>query len=98
MSFKDRHRQAAAVHVMTAKRLQRQTFSAPPPYQPRISERRLANLIVRALAERLAAYGVLTLDDWRALGPRRTEIFGITTRTVRELDSIAEGTHRGNRS
>lgn len=41
------------------------------------------------LVQRLQAEGVTTLDDWRALGRRRLSIWGVTRRTVAELDALA---------
>jgi hypothetical protein len=41
--------------------------------------------------ERLAAEGIASLADWRALGPRRHRIFGITVSMVRQLDELARG-------
>ncbi|HEV2269015.1 MAG TPA: hypothetical protein VGR92_06120 [Steroidobacteraceae bacterium] len=34
--------------------------------------------------------GIVTLEDWRALGERRFKLFGITPRTVEVLDQAAE--------
>jgi hypothetical protein len=43
-----------------------------------------------AIRERLAAEGVLTLDDWRALSrQRRRSIFGITKRVADQLSALA---------
>jgi len=47
-----------------------------------------------AIIERLAAAGVCSAADWRALGRRRLGIWGITRRIVRELDELARGTPR----
>lgn len=41
------------------------------------------------IAERLAAEGVHSLKDWRALGRRRLAIWGVTRRIVAELDALA---------
>jgi hypothetical protein len=38
---------------------------------------------------RLAAEGVSTLAEWRALGRRRYEIWGITRKTVAQIDQLA---------
>jgi hypothetical protein len=39
------------------------------------------------LAERLCAAGILTAEDWRRLGVRRRQIFGITRKMCEEVDS-----------
>lgn len=43
--------------------------------------------------ERLRAEGidVTTLGEWRALGRRRFQVWGITRRTALELDKLARG-------
>lgn len=41
------------------------------------------------IAERLAAEGVHSLEDWCALGRRRLTIWGVTRRIVTELDALA---------
>jgi len=41
--------------------------------------------------ERLHAEGIFTLADWRALGGRRYELWGITRAMVREIDALARG-------
>jgi hypothetical protein len=41
------------------------------------------------LIERLAAEGVHSLTDWRALGRRRHQVWGITRRMAAELDALA---------
>lgn len=41
------------------------------------------------LRERLAGEGVFTLQDWKALGRRRHQLFGITSATVKQLDALA---------
>ena len=46
-----------------------------------------------SILERLAAEGVRDLADWRALGRRRFELWGITSRMVRELDAAARKAH-----
>lgn len=38
---------------------------------------------------RLAAEGVATFADWRALGPRRHQLFGIVPSVVRQIDALA---------
>lgn len=44
-----------------------------------------------AILERLAAAGIRSAADWRALGRRRFQLWGVTRRAVRELDRIARG-------
>ena len=46
------------------------------------------------LRERLAAEGVFTLADWVALGRRRRQLFGITSATVKKLDTLARSADR----
>jgi hypothetical protein len=41
-----------------------------------------------AIATRLAAEGVTSLADWRALGRRRLQIFGVTRAMVAQLDEL----------
>lgn len=41
------------------------------------------------LNSRLAAEGVYSLEDWRALGRRRLRLFGIPPRLAAELDALA---------
>jgi hypothetical protein len=41
------------------------------------------------IVERLAAEGVDSLEAWRALGPKRFQIFGVTRSMVRQLDALA---------
>lgn len=41
------------------------------------------------IVEQLHLEGVYSLADWRRLGRRRLRIFGITRRTVEELDTAA---------
>jgi hypothetical protein len=43
-----------------------------------------------AILERLAAEGVRTLEQWRALGRRRHELFGVTRRVAEQLDALAK--------
>ncbi|HXP99354.1 MAG TPA: hypothetical protein VN845_04730 [Solirubrobacteraceae bacterium] len=43
------------------------------------------------MLERLHAEGVHSFADWRALGRKRREIFGITSRMVAQLDELARG-------
>lgn len=43
-----------------------------------------------AIRQRLAAEGVSTLEQWRALGHRRLQIWGITRSTARTLDELAK--------
>jgi hypothetical protein len=40
---------------------------------------------------RLEREGIVTLADWRQLGRRRRQIFGITREHVRQIDAIARG-------
>ncbi|MFZ1905216.1 MAG: hypothetical protein WAU56_07475 [Steroidobacteraceae bacterium] len=42
-----------------------------------------------AIADRLAAEGVYTLADWRALGRKRLQLFGITRAMAAQLDELA---------
>jgi hypothetical protein len=44
------------------------------------------------LVTRLAAEGVHSLEDWRALGRKRLQLFGITKRVIKQLDALARGT------
>lgn len=46
---------------------------------------------------RLADVGVHSLTDWKALGRRRFEIFGVTARWVSELDELARALCRASR-
>lgn len=48
-----------------------------------------ADRIPARIMERLANAGVHSLEDWRRLGRRRREIFGVTTRWVEQLDELA---------
>ncbi len=41
--------------------------------------------------ERLRAEGISSLDQWRVLGPRRLQIFGITKAMVVRIDALAAG-------
>lgn len=43
-----------------------------------------------AIRSRLAAEGVRSLDDWRSLGPRRHQLFGLTSTMVKTVDAIAK--------
>ena len=43
------------------------------------------------LRERLAAEGVSTFLQWRALGRKRLQIFGIVPSMVAQLDELARG-------
>jgi len=47
-----------------------------------------------AILARLAAEGVETLEQWRALGRRRRQLWGITAARVAEIDELARGTPR----
>jgi len=67
------------MHIMNPQRLQ------PQPSAPDLSA------LPPALIERLAGEGVFTLGDWRALGRRRRQIFGVTAAMCRELDRLARG-------
>lgn len=42
-----------------------------------------------AILERLAAEGVHSLSDWRALGRRRHQLFGIVPSVIRWLDELS---------
>lgn len=44
-----------------------------------------------ALAPRLAGYGIHSLEQWRQLGRLRFQLWGITRKTVAELDRLARG-------
>lgn len=44
------------------------------------------------ILERLAAEGVHSLADWRALGRRRFQLWGVTRRVVEQVDKLARGT------
>ncbi len=55
-------------------------IQAPEPFGA------LPSLIV----ERLHAEGVHSLDDWRALGSKRFQLFGITGRIALQIDKLAE--------
>lgn len=46
------------------------------------------------IRERLAAEGVHDFDAWRALGPQRWRIFGVTPTMVRLIDGLARGALR----
>lgn len=48
-----------------------------------------ADRIPARIIERLADAGVYSLDDWRHLGRRRREIFGVTPRWIEQLDALA---------
>jgi hypothetical protein len=43
------------------------------------------------ILERLAAEGVCTLADWRALGRRRFQLWGVTRAMAAQIDEIARG-------
>lgn len=45
--------------------------------------------IPERVIQRLAAIGVHSLADWKQLGRRRREIFGVTPRWIAELDALA---------
>jgi hypothetical protein len=47
--------------------------------------------IPSALARRLAAEGVHSLADWRALGRKRLQLFGVTRAMAADLDRLARG-------
>ena len=47
------------------------------------------DLIPARIVARLADAGVRSVADWRALGRRRMEIFGITRRWIDALDELA---------
>ncbi|MGH2447222.1 MAG: hypothetical protein ACRDFS_01250 [Chloroflexota bacterium] len=50
----------------------------------------LTHLNLRAhVVERLAAEGIHSLEDWRRLGKRRLQIFGLTTSIAKMLDAAA---------
>ena len=55
----------------------------PSPPQPEL------NALPARILERLAAEGVNSLADWRALKRRRHQIFGITSRVAAQLDALA---------
>ncbi len=42
------------------------------------------------ITARLAAEGVRSLVDWRALGRKRLAIFGITPSVIKQLDDLAK--------
>jgi hypothetical protein len=42
------------------------------------------------IRERLAFEGVRSSDDWRALGRKRKQIFGVTPKMVTQLDQLAD--------
>jgi hypothetical protein len=44
------------------------------------------------IRKRLEAEGVRSINDWRRLGPRRRELFGIVPSVVRQIDELARGT------
>ena len=46
------------------------------------------------LVDRLRGEGVVTLEDWVALGRRRLQIFGVTRATVTSLDALAKAALR----
>lgn len=56
-----------------------------PPPSPNLAE------LPPAIAARLAGEGVHSLADWRALGRKRLQIFGITKRVIKQLDELARG-------
>jgi len=49
------------------------------------------------LVARLAAENIHSLAAWRALGRRRTQIFGIVPSVVRQLDALARAERRRHR-
>ena len=63
-------------------------FTTPPlPRQPQSATD--LNALPPAIADRLAREGVTTLQHWRALGRKRHLIFGVTPRTIAQLDELA---------
>ena len=42
------------------------------------------------IASRLAAYGIVNLEQWRALGRKRLELFGVTRTMCAQLDALAK--------
>lgn len=47
--------------------------------------------VPESIRERLAGEDVHALDDWRRLGRRRHQIWGIVPSIVRQLDELARG-------
>jgi hypothetical protein len=55
--------------------------------KPRTEATPLPEELPAAVLQRLAAEGITTVAQWRALGRRRREIFGLTARMVARVEA-----------